>query len=228
MYHILIVEDDDEINKLLSDFLTKNGYSVTSRYDGLHVLDCLKEHKVDLILLDLMLPYRSGDLLLADIRKQYTVPVIVISARETTQNKIDLLRLGADDYITKPFDMEEMLARIESSLRRVQYQAAPCSRLEYQNLILDVDKKTARLKEQELLLTAKESAILELLMRYPDKVFSKANLFQSVWGEEYLSEDNTLNVHISNLRGKLKAVCPDEEYIDTVWGIGYRLHKARG
>lgn len=228
MYHILIVEDDDEINKLLSDFLTKNGYSVTSRYDGLHVLDCLKEHKVDLILLDLMLPYRSGDLLLADIRKQYTVPVIVISARETTQNKIDLLRLGADDYITKPFDMEEMLARIESSLHRVQYQAAPCSRLEYQNLILDVDKKTARLKKQELLLTAKESAILELLMRYPDKVFSKANLFQSVWGEEYLSEDNTLNVHISNLRGKLKAVCPDEEYIDTVWGIGYRLHKARG
>lgn len=142
MYHILIVEDDDEINKLLSDFLAKNGYIVTSRYDGLHVLDCLKEHKVDLILLDLMLPYRSGDLLLADIRKQYTVPVIVISARETTQNKIDLLRLGADDYITKPFDMEEMLARIESSLRRVQYQAAPCSRLEYQNLILDVDKKT--------------------------------------------------------------------------------------
>ena len=122
MYHILIVEDDDEINKLLSDFLAKNGYIVTSRYDGLHVLDCLKEHKVDLILLDLMLPYRSGDLLLADIRKQYTVPVIVISARETTHNKIDLLRLGADDYITKPFDMEEMLARIESSLRRVQYQ----------------------------------------------------------------------------------------------------------
>ena len=111
---------------------------------------------------------------------------------------------------------------------RDRYQAAPCSRLEYQNLILDVDKKTARLKEQELLLTAKESAILELLMKYPDKVFSKANLFQSVWGEEYLSEDNTLNVHISNLRSKLKAVCPDEEYIDTVWGIGYRLHKARG
>lgn len=129
MYHILIVEEDDEINKLLSDFLAKNGYSVTSRYDGLHVLDCLKEHKVDLILLDLMLPYRSGDLLLADIRKQYTVPVIVISARETTQNQIDLLRLGADDYITKPFDMEEMLARIESSLRRIQYQAALCSRL---------------------------------------------------------------------------------------------------
>ena len=228
MYHILIVEDDDEINKLLADFLAKNGYSVTSRFDGLHVLDCLKDHKVDLILLDLMLPYRSGDLLLADIQKQYTVPVIVISARETTQNKIDLLRLGADDYITKPFDMEEMLARIESSLRRVQYQAAPCSRLKYQNLIFDVDKKTARLKEQELLLTAKESAILELLMKYPDKVFSKANLFQSVWGEEYLSEDNTLNVHISNLRSKLKAVCPDEEYIDTVWGIGYRLHKARG
>ena len=111
---ILIVEDDLEISKLLADFLQGNGYEVLCQYDGLHVLDCIQEHQIDLILLDIMLPYRSGDTILADIRKFSTVPVIVISAKETTQNKIDLLRLGADDYITKPFDMEEVLARIES------------------------------------------------------------------------------------------------------------------
>lgn len=226
MSHILLVEDDPEINRLLTDFLTENGYQVTSLFNGLHVQDCLAREAIDLILLDIMLPYRNGDRVLADIRRQYTLPIIIISARETTQNKIDLLRLGADDYITKPFDMEEVLARIESSLRRIQFQSAVPKRLQYKNLILDGEKNTVFLNGQELLLTAKELAILELLMRYPDKIFSKANLFQSVWNTEYLNEDNTLNVHISNLRNKMKALCPDEEYIDTVWGIGYRLHKA--
>lgn len=226
MSHILLVEDDPEINRLLTDFLTENGYQVTSLFNGLHVQDCLAREKIDLVLLDIMLPYRNGDRVLADIRRQYTLPIIIISARETTQNKIDLLRLGADDYITKPFDMEEVLARIESSLRRIQFQSAVPKRLQYKNLIFDGEKNTFFLNGQELLLTAKELAILELLMRYPDKIFSKANLFQSVWNTEYLNEDNTLNVHISNLRNKMKALCPDEEYIDTVWGIGYRLHKA--
>lgn len=226
MSHILLVEDDPEINRLLTDFLTENGYQVTSLFNCLHVQDCLARETIDLILLDIMLPYRNGDRVLADIRRQYTLPIIIISARETTQNKIDLLRLGADDYITKPFDMEEVLARIESSLRRIQFQSAVPKRLQYKNLIFDGEKNTVFLNGQELLLTAKELAILELLMRYPDKIFSKANLFQSVWNTEYLNEDNTLNVHISNLRNKMKALCPDEEYIDTVWGIGYRLHKA--
>ena len=226
MQHILLVEDDPEINRLLTDFLTENGYQVTSLFNGLHVQDGLARETIDLVLLDIMLPYRNGDRVLADIRRQYTLPIIIISARETTQNKIDLLRLGADDYITKPFDMEEVLARIESSLRRIQFQSAVPKRQQYKNLIFDGEKNTFFLNGQELLLTAKELAILELLMRYPDKIFSKANLFQSVWNTEYLNEDNTLNVHISNLRNKMKALCPDEEYIDTVWGIGYRLHKA--
>ena len=221
---ILIVEDDLEISKLLADFLQGNGYEVLCQYDGLHVLDCIQEHQIDLILLDIMLPYRSG----ADIRKFSTVPVIVISAKETTQNKIDLLRLGADDYITKPFDMEEVLARIESNLRRIQFQNSTPSSLKCNDLVLDLDGNRAMLQGAELPLTAKEFAILELLMKYPDKIFSKANLFQSVWNTEYISEDNTLNVHISNLRNKMKAICPDKEFIDTVWGIGYRLHKAEG
>lgn len=227
MNKILIIEDDLEINALLADFLKEKGYAVHCQYDGLHVLDFLNKEKIDLIILDIMLPYRSGDIILADIRKQFTMPVIIISAKETTQNKIDLLRLGADDYITKPFDMEEVLARIESNLRRIQFQNGSAECLQYDNLSLDLEKNTATLNGVELSLTAKEFAILELLMKYPDKVFSKSNLFQSIWNTEYFTEDNTLNVHISNLRNKLKAICPDKEFIDTVWGIGYRLHKAK-
>ena len=214
MNKILIIEDDLEINALLADFLKEKGYAVHCQYDGLHVLDFLNKEKIDLIILDIMLPYRNGDIILSDVRKKFTIPVIIISAKETTQNKIDLLRLGADDYITKPFDMEEVLARIESNLRRVQFQNSQTECLQHNNGI-------------ELSLTAKEFGILELLMKYPDKVFSKSNLFQSVWDTEYIAEDNTLNVHISNLRNKLKAICSDTEFIDTVWGIGYRLHKAK-
>lgn len=228
MAQILIIEDDLEINRLLSDYLSDNGYGIISQYDGLRTLQCLEKNEVSLILLDLMLPYRSGDTVLSDIRQYSKVPVIVISAKETTQNKIDLLRLGADDYITKPFDMEEVLARIESNLRRVRFQSEQKELLEYGELVLNREENRVFLRNTELVLTAKEFAILKLLLEYPDKVFSKANLFQSVWESEYLNEDNTLNVHISNLRGKMKSICPDKEFIDTVWGIGYRLHKAEG
>ncbi len=225
MAKILIVEDDKEINKLLSGFLTENGYEVTSLYDGLKATDTVKEVGADLVILDLMLPYKNGDMVLSDIRKFSNIPVIIVSAKETTQNKIDLLRLGADDYMTKPFDLEEVLARIESNLRRASLVADKPEVLEYNGLRIDVNNNVAALDETELSLTAKEFAILEMLLRYPDKVFSKANLFESIWKEEYLTEDNALNVHVSNLRAKLKNVCPDKEFIDTVWGIGYRLHK---
>ena len=139
MDKILIIEDDVEINTLLTDFLKENGYVVYSQYDGLHVLDFLHKEKIDLIILDIMLPYRSGDIILADIRRQFTIPVLIISAKETTQNKIDLLRLGADDYITKPFDMEEVLARIESNLRRVQFENRSAVCLQCGDLCLDLD-----------------------------------------------------------------------------------------
>lgn len=223
MATILIIEDDLEISRLLTDFLSANGHTAICQSDGLRVLEFLDS--VDLILLDIMLPYKSGDMVLSNIREVSTIPVIVISAKGMTQNKVDLLRLGADDYITKPFDLEETLARIESTLRRVSFQTMPQQYLQYKDMVLDLDSTTVCVKGQTLSLTAKEFAILELLMKYPSKVFSKSNLFQSVWGEEYFCEDNTINVHISNLRSKLKAAGA-EEYIDTVWGIGYRLHQS--
>lgn len=135
MDKILIIEDDVEINTLLTDFLKENGYVVYSQYDGLHVLDFLHKEKIDLIILDIMLPYRSGDIILADIRRQFTIPVLIISAKETTQNKIDLLRLGADDYITKPFDMEEVLARIESNSRMANSFAVKANSASFKNAV---------------------------------------------------------------------------------------------
>ncbi|MBR6483650.1 MAG: response regulator transcription factor [Clostridiales bacterium] len=225
MKKILIVEDDKEINKLLSDFLKENGYEVTSLFNGLKVADTVKSEVTDLVILDLMLPYKNGDMVLSEIRKISTIPVIVVSAKETTQNKIDLLRLGADDYMTKPFDLEEVLARIESNIRRAGFASDTGRIMEYNGLCIDEANNKASLDGTELSLTAKEFSILELLLKHPEKVFSKANLFESVWGEEYITEDNALNVHISNLRAKLKNICPGKEFIDTVWGIGYRLHK---
>ena len=224
---IFCVEDDDNIRELVIYTLETTGLEARGFADGTAFMEALAFDTPELVLLDIMLPYRNGDTVLTAVRECSTVPIIIISAKGTTQNKIDLLRLGADDYITKPFDMEEVLARIESNLRRVQFQKDTPTYLRHGDLILDLNDNTAFLQGSELTLTAKEFAILELLMKYPDKIFSKANLFQSVWNTEYISEDNTLNVHISNLRNKLKAVCPDKDFIDTVWGIGYRLHKAR-
>ena len=225
MTKILVVEDDKEINKLVSDFLASNGYEVISHFDGLKATDAVKNEGVNLAILDLMLPYKNGDMVLADIRKISNIPVIIVSAKETTQNKIDLLRLGADDYITKPFDLEEVLARIESNLRRAGFGQNSGTTLEYNGLTIDENNNVATLDGTELSLTAKEFAILLMLLKYPDKVFSKANLFESIWKEEYIAEDNALNVHVSNLRAKLKNISPDKDFIDTVWGIGYRLHK---
>ncbi|MEK4849333.1 response regulator transcription factor [Paenibacillus sp. FSL H7-0756] len=227
MEHILIVEDEKEINSLLRQFLTEHGYLTTSAYNGLEALQFIQRGCYDLVLLDLMLPYKSGDQLLNELREYSAVPVIIISAKDTIQTKIELLRIGADDYITKPFDLDETLARIESNLRRnrMNQDSVGTRSLAYQDIQLNEMNHIVEVAGHELALTAKEYGILELLMRHPEKIYSKSNLFQSIWNEEYMSEDNTLNVHISNIRNKLKAVSPDKHYIETVWGIGYRLYK---
>ena len=227
-YSILIIEDEKNILDFMARTLRSNGYKTLTSETGQSGLSIINSQCPDLILLDLGLPDMDGNDIISSVRKWTSCPIIVISARAGEQDKVAALDLGADDYITKPFDMEEVLARIESNLRRIQFQNSTPSSLKCNDLVLDLDGNRAMLQGAELPLTAKEFAILELLMKYPDKIFSKANLFQSVWNTEYISEDNTLNVHISNLRNKMKAICPDKEFIDTVWGIGYRLHKAEG
>lgn len=225
MKRILVIEDHRDISAMLVESLLGAGYQAQSAQNGADGLRALREHKekFDLVLLDIMLPHLNGDELLRELRGFSTVPVIVISAKDGIHTKVELLKLGADDYITKPFDLMEVLARVESALRRAGLSNQETNTLRYKDLSLDTEARQASIGETELSLTAREYAILELLMRHQHKVFTKANLFESIWGEDFVGDDSAVKAHISNLRSKLKAITPNTEYIETVWGIGYRM-----
>lgn len=225
MSKILIIEDNKDVNALIKETLTDNEYSCDSAFDGLNGLKMAKDNEYDLILLDIMLPYKSGDEILKEIRTFSDVPVIILSAKDMIGTKIDLLKLGADDYITKPFDLGELCARVESNLRRAQKSVKEDNVIKYKNAVLDVDNKAVTVNDETLVLTAKEYMIMELLMKNQGKVFSKANIYESIWNEEYLGDDNAVKTHMSNLRNKIKKADDSEEYIETVWGLGYRLKK---
>lgn len=223
---ILIVEDDNSINTLLARLLEKKGYNVVQAYSGTEAMLHIENKDFQLVLMDLMLPGITGEELIKNIRKTKEMPVIVISAKVDKKDKIELLNLGADDYITKPFDIEEVAARIYSNLRRyIKFSSDNDTNqnLIYKDIVLNKETKEVYVNNKEITFTAREFKILELLLTYPKKVFSKSNLFESVWGEEYLGDDNTVNVHMSNLRNKLQKVNPEEEYIETIWGMGYKL-----
>lgn len=223
---ILVVEDDNDINNMLANLVRRNGYEVTQAYSGTEAALHLKNTDFHLVLLDIMIPGMDGKELLREIRKTMDMPVIVISARIDKSDKIEMLNLGADDYITKPFDIDELSARINSNLRRYSKDNSMASESEnslaFKDITLNKETKEVLVNGKEVNLTAREFIILELFLSNPKKVFSKANLFESVWGEEYMGDDNTVNVHMSNIRGKLQK-CNKEEYIETIWGMGYKL-----
>ena len=221
---LLIVEDDKEIRELLGAFLTDNGYEISYAANGIEATNKFTP-EYDLVLLDIMLPFKSGEQVLTDIRKTSDVPVIIISAKDMIQTKIDVIRMGADDYITKPFDLGEVLVRIEAMLRRTVGKTGDDQVITHKNLTLNRKDGRVFIKGEQISLTTKEYAILELLLSYPDKMFSKSNIFESIWNEDFdIYDDNALKVHMSNMRSKLKKY-DDEEYIETIWGMGYRLEK---
>jgi DNA-binding response OmpR family regulator len=222
---ILIIEDQEDINLMLAEALINAGYNVKTSYTGTDGIKEIKDNSYDLILLDIMLPYKSGDEILKETREFSDTPVIIISAKDMVGTKIDLLKLGADDYITKPFDLGEVVARVESNLRRAHKQIQENKVFRYKDLALDDNTNRVTIDETEIDLTAKEYLILELLLKHGGKVFTKSNLYESIWKDEYLGDDNAVKTHISNLRNKLKKANPNEEYIETVWGLGYRLYK---
>ncbi|MHA6534179.1 response regulator transcription factor [Paenibacillus sp. BAC0078] len=225
MESILIIEDQEDVNLMLAEALADAGYNVKSSYTGIDDNEELRSNTYDLILLDIMLPYKNGDELLKELRGYSDIPVIIISAKGMIGTKIDLLKLGADDYITKPFDLGEVIARVESNLRRSHKLKQGSTVLRYKDLLLDTGTKHVTVSGNDVELTAKEYMILELLLTHAGKVFTKSNLYESVWQDEYLGEDNAVKTHISNLRNKLRKFNPQEEYIETVWGLGYRLYK---
>ena len=222
MEQILIVEDDNYINSLLAEALTKEGYRCEQAFSGTEAARLLSEKKYALAVMDLMLPGMSGEALLTKIRETSDMPVIVLTAKDGLDEKIDLLTSGADDYMTKPFELKELIARIGVQLRRRNPDSAS-QNLSYCGMKLDKSEFAVSVDGQAIpKITKQEFAILELLLRHPKQVFSKDEMFEYAWEEPYMGETKTLDVHISNIRKKIKAVT-DREYIETVWGIGYRL-----
>lgn len=225
MGKILIVEDDHEVNRLLTELLEQNEFEVISSYNGLDAIQKLGQHNIDLVLLDLMLPGISGEDVLNVIRTSDKLPVIIVSAKNSLDEKVRSLREGADDYITKPFHTEEILARIESCLRRAKNQDPLPKILAFKDIVLNTAVKSAELDGKSLGLTMTEYKLLETMVLHPQRSFSKKQLFETGWREKYLYNDDIINTHMSNLRKKIKLAGGQGEYIETIFGLGYKLCK---
>ncbi|MCK8486626.1 response regulator transcription factor [Paenibacillus sp. MBLB2552] len=219
---LLIIEDDASIHSLVKEALELHGFQTLSAYSGTEGKLLFGHHPPDLILLDLMLPGMDGDEFLKHVRSNSAVPVIVISAKNDQASKLELLTNGADDYVTKPFDIKELLARINIQLRHAATSASSTNQeIHYKNIRIHPDTLEVKVDDRPVHLTRREYAILQLFIEHPQKVFSRANIYESVWKEPYWDNDKTVNMHISNLRNKLNA--GDTNYIKTVWGIGFKF-----
>ena len=225
--HILVVEDDVDINNLISKTLEKQQYKITQAFSGSEALLQLSISEYSLILLDLMLPGMSGEEIIKKIRNEKEMPIIVISAKTSLKDKVNVLNIGADDYITKPFESEEIIARVNSNLRgyrKYKTETTLDKIYKFKNITLDEERREVKVNDIDIHLTGYEFDILSILIKNPDKVYSRESLYEQVWKNGYYGEDNSVNVHISNIRKKIKSVSKDEEYIKTVWGIGFKLN----
>ena len=220
--NILVVEDDEDINRLLCQMIDQANYRSQGAYSGTEAMLYVDQKEWDVILLDLMLPGKSGEDLIPFIRDKFDVPIIVISAKEGHLTKVNMLRSGADDYITKPFHPDEVIARIEAQLRRYR-RTERKNQLTFKDIVIDLDTKQVMVNQKPVPLTAREYKILKLFLSSPKKMYTKENIFESIWGVDYYGDDNTVNVHMSHLRSKLAKANPKETYFETIWGMGYRL-----
>lgn len=241
---ILVAEDDTDINNLIRTLLHSQGYKTAQAFSGTEAKLRLDMEHFDLLILDLMLPGMAGEELLLELRRENReeLSVLVLSAKAALSDKVKLLTCGADDYMTKPFEPEELLARVFACLRRNGRRGdrgsvssnnkesgedcrekAENEGLSYKNLRLLPEARKVTVKGEEIRLTRYEYEILNILIQTPEKVYSRETLYEMVWQGGYYGEDNTVNVHVSNLRKKLAAKDAKEEYIKTVWGIGFKM-----
>ena len=228
MTSILIIEDDQSIAELERDYLEINGFSVDIAATGPSGLKKAKTNSYDLIILDLMLPGIHGFKICKQLRDEMDIPILMISARIEDDDKIRGLGLGADDYITKPFSPGELVARVKSHLTRYDRLTKRENQdrrklIELRGLKIDPVSRRVIVNESEITLTAKEFDILEMLARNPNRVFSKENIFEAIWGEEIYGEITTVTVHIRKIREKIEHDASQPQYIETVWGVGYRF-----
>ena len=218
---ILIVEDETDINNLLARLLEAEGFETVQAYSGTEAIRLLNQENPDLILMDLLLPELCGEELLWKIRHELRCNVLVLTARGALKEKMDMLKAGADDYITKPFEPEEVIARIDAVLGRDGKDDQGV--ITYKNIELWPESRKVAVGGKELALTSREYDLLYLFVRYPERVFSRERLYELVWEGGYYGENNTVNVHVSNLRRKLREANSGEEYVQTVYGIGFQL-----
>ena len=224
---ILVVEDDRNINQLLQMYLNKEGYTVVAAYDGGEALRLFGETKPDLVLLDLMLPVMDGMGVCREICKGSDVPVIMLTAKGELDDKVAGLRQGADDYITKPFEMPEVIARVEAVLRRGTEAPAKRKRLEYDKLIIDMDSFELIVDGKKVDAPPKEMELLFHLASSPNILFTRNQLLDEVWGFDYFGDSRTVDVHVKRLREKLEGVS-DQWSIATVWSKGYKFEVHKG
>lgn len=228
---ILVVDDNREIVFSVSELLKYEGYQVVKAYDGMEALDAVESNQIDLILLDVMMPRLNGLSALMKLREHHKIPVIILSAKTEESDKVSGLILGADDYISKPYNSAELIARVKAQLRRYNVWGssmpqADSDRLVNGGLVLDKKQCIAIIDGQEIRLTAKEYQILLLFMEHPGQVFSAEQIYENVWHEQAdFAVENTVMVHIRHIREKIEIDTKNPRYVKVVWGIGYKMEK---
>lgn len=223
---ILIVEDDLSVSEMIKDYLEKEGYEVTAAFEGEEGMQKFQNDAFDLIILDIMMPKLNGIEVMKQIRRDSSVPILIVSAKDTDVEKVLGLELGADDYIAKPFAMIELSARVKSALRRAtSYSEAKkeVNVIHYKALTVDINNYSVQKNGKEIKLTSKEFDILKLFLKHPNNVFTKAKIYTTVWNNDYFGDENVINVHIRRLREKIEDNPAEPDYIRTIWGIGYKL-----
>lgn len=226
-HKILLVEDDAEISEMLKNYLSAENYTIVCASDGAAACREFDREQFNLVLLDLMIPKVNGMDVMQYIRQNSVVPIIILSAKDSETDKALGLGLGADDYITKPFSVTEVLARIKANIRRTTQYNTPSADiplvLKAGDLQMNLDDYTVTKRGIPIELTAKEFDILKLLLQNPKKVYTKEQIYSLIWNDAYCGDENAVNVHISRLRGKLEDDAHNPQYVLTVWGIGYKL-----
>ncbi len=224
--NILVVDDDREIVDSIGIFLSGEGYIVLKAYDGIEALDILSETEIHLMILDIMMPRLDGIKTLMKLRESRNIPVILLSAKSEDTDKILGLTAGADDYVTKPFNPSELVARVKSQLRRYTTLGSigkQNGEIVIDGLVVNTENKTVKVDGEDIRLTPIEYKILELLVRNRGRVFSAEDIYSNVWNEETVVGDNTIAVHIRHIREKIEINPKEPKYLKVVWGIGYKI-----
>ena len=223
---ILVVDDEREIAELVRDYLEFEGFNVILAFEGQQALKLYREHQPDMVILDVMLPKLDGLEVSKAIRSTSSIPILMLSAKKSDVDKILGLGLGADDYVTKPFSPKELVARVKAHLRRYRQfsnLAKKGDRLSFNDLVIDLNAYCVYLNDKPVALSAKEFEVLKFLAMHPNRVFTREEIFNNVWGYNEYGEINTVTVHISKIREKIEKDPARPVYIQTVWGVGYKF-----